>query len=848
MSGIPGAATHLSKSISISDERFRVNSAEDLNALKAKLAPRGSNRGLERVGDREVKVVQLPGGLIGYLKSIFSTAGRSRQRGIGLLERALKLETIKRHSEHAVRDEEMSRLAAFLLRKTSPKVQSLNAPRTDAAATTGLTPSEVNDMYKALRITDEQEAVMRDHIKSIDPMAAALSDHAKLKESLCMVMKASAQTLRDDFQNNWERARHQLAHSEDSQDKARMGELIVFRRILVDSLVNSLRQPNAEPEDNGKGPGKHWTPLVFDAQAVGSTALTSDYDLTLNAGQSSDDVRAIRRFNRDIELMFGVQPGTLLDTNLYAGDYGEPRETLSKNWKSKQQDPAASKAPTTGAAALDEVDALHQRALLHLSNDDQHIVALTKLRMSLSDGDWQHYGESLIHNLEHSGAPDPARKSYEVFDSADAIWTLQTAKLVTAVIADLPNETFKFGDMTLKHNAGQLNLSDYQFIPILQGVLSALESQHPDLCLKTRNALYLESIEATKALSSYDALPGEDKNVRKLRAIGQSLYFAPEAYYTAGAVRHVVEGIQLSRADAIKTLRDTVAKEPAHWRTAQAVSGLDRISRDDLLASAIEQVADSFCHASDDSPVKFLVNGSKYLGRMLDAVSKLDELSKRADQGLESPAAPLGQGIVSDLLDAGMHKESIASQITTKELALILKVTALATKKEELQLDAWEVNDLKALMDRTFKAPLPAGAQSDRVAEAVFGKDLTQYFEKILATYEDRQSKTQRELEQHIKSTGTEGQHLDRTNEIESLSAKLSSGIKISLATQAANAGEKPFKELVDAQLARLFSANTPQSSSGATGTNTANAPAAQSTSFQARLLKCLAQLETAAR
>jgi hypothetical protein len=394
---------------------------------------------------------------------------------------------------------------------------------------------------------------------------------------------------------------------------------------------------------------------------------------------------------------------------------------------------------------------------------------------------------------------------------------------------------------------GHLNINDYQFIPILQSTLDALEAAHPDLCLKTRNELYLESIEKTKALSSYDALPGEDKNVRKLRAVGQSLYFAPEAYYTAGAVRHVVEGIQVARGDAIKTLKDSVVKQPAAWRSAQAPSGLDKLSRDDLLASAIEQVADSFCHAASDSPVKFLVNGSKYLGRMLDAVTKADELMRQKDLANQTQSAPLSPVIVNALLNAAHRGDALGSQITAKDLALILKVTALASKKEELQLDVWEVQDLKQMMGRKIKAPWPDGAKNDNFSEAVFGDKLAQHLAKVIHHYEQDQEKNELLLSKAIHDASIDAESPEKAKAVESLSNQLCSGIKISLTAEASKVGEISFKDLVEVQLKKLFSLDASQVVSESLPANSSKtSPASQAISFNNRLLTCLAALETA--
>ena len=76
-----------------------------------------------------------------------------------------------------------------------------------------------------------------------------------------------------------------------------------FRKVVVDSVVSDIITMN-NYEENVK------------AMSVGSTKLTSDYDITLD-GTYKKNSRVIRRFNRFIEVLFMDDSESVFDTNIY---------------------------------------------------------------------------------------------------------------------------------------------------------------------------------------------------------------------------------------------------------------------------------------------------------------------------------------------------------------------------------------------------------------------------------------------------------------------------------------------------------------------------------------------------
>lgn len=74
-----------------------------------------------------------------------------------------------------------------------------------------------------------------------------------------------------------------------------------FRKVVVDSIISDIIRLDD---------------LNIKAMSVGSTKMTSDYDITLD-GTYKDNSRVIRRFDRLIEILFMDDSESVFDTNIY---------------------------------------------------------------------------------------------------------------------------------------------------------------------------------------------------------------------------------------------------------------------------------------------------------------------------------------------------------------------------------------------------------------------------------------------------------------------------------------------------------------------------------------------------
>ena len=84
-----------------------------------------------------------------------------------------------------------------------------------------------------------------------------------------------------------------------------------FRKVVVDSIVSDIIMLND---------------LVVKAMSVGSTKLTSDYDITLD-GTYNKNSRVIRRFDMFVEVLFMDDSESVFDTNIYGVSFIKGKDT-----------------------------------------------------------------------------------------------------------------------------------------------------------------------------------------------------------------------------------------------------------------------------------------------------------------------------------------------------------------------------------------------------------------------------------------------------------------------------------------------------------------------------------------
>lgn len=154
-----------------------------------------------------------------------------------------------------------------------------------------------------------------------------------------------------------------------------------FRKVVVDSIVSDIIRLEE---------------LNINAMSVGSTKLTSDYDITLD-GTYKESSRVIRRFNRLIEILFMDDSESVFDTNIYGVSFIKgPEQDVKTPLDNKET--IIMNERVTEAFNTEHNKCGRFNYILSTDNDfiiSQHIWAFVKLLLRLNkikDQDEELYG------------------------------------------------------------------------------------------------------------------------------------------------------------------------------------------------------------------------------------------------------------------------------------------------------------------------------------------------------------------------------------------------------------------------------------------------------------------------
>lgn len=411
-------------------------------------------------------------------------------------------------------------------------------------------------------------------------------------------------------------------------DPNTMWQLWAFRKKVVNATITDLQ----------KRYGFTW-------EAVGSTNLESDYDLSVKthgkdpeSGETVYDFVIVKMFNDAIMAEFGVQPGTLFDTNLYASaplEYSLPVD------------------PQTATA----------RAMQKMAEAGQDVGALMKQRRYMSWEEYDDYTHRIVGTLRDVGKVEIAGATLKQFEEADALFqiseytVLEAARdLVTGDLNTLPDKPellARRGQAQRALRWVEERLKTMAKGDLLEGqqrmLTATLELEHhfPDLHMRTSNDLYVRSLSEVRQLEARvtGLAPAVDRQtyeglLARIKTLAtDAVFFANEAYLSEGPFLHVVKAIQ-SVLTAAKTLsgpeRDAYIKE----NTAKELA---RLSANQFLQSFNEQLGDLLKdlshYAGEVSPGLGFYRSSKYLERLLDALLLLQQ--KVPDLDVTIPAASM---------------------------------------------------------------------------------------------------------------------------------------------------------------------------------------------------------------
>jgi hypothetical protein len=397
---------------------------------------------------------------------------------------------------------------------------------------------------------------------------------------------------------SWDKVKEQF-----SKDQKTMWQLFDFRQWYVDSLISVLRDTY---------PG-----LI--AKSVGSADPTSDYDITISTPGSGNDVEAIKWFNTQVRKEFGVEPGTVFDTNLYAKDYLKVEENIDDTAKAEQKSDQDLDQPKRGFSKIGSLS--------------QDVAALVKQRRYMKQVEWDNYVNQVVNSITDPQQQKLIRHQYE---EADSIYQVAAYELLGEVKQEMSDPEKQKIEKQTKLGKDEekviSNLPDGDYKKtIRQQLLGAEELQaithdNSDLVLKKSNELYLERMTRIRTMQQTIRKlgTGEPTKVEALKAqiqqiLGEACFYAAEAYHSEGAVKHIVAGVQ-------------GAKNPD-----QKAVIMNSLKPEHFLQSFNEQLGDflkDLSHYANAPDGEIFYRSSKYLYRLFLAVAELRQYKLKKLQSL----------------------------------------------------------------------------------------------------------------------------------------------------------------------------------------------------------------------
>lgn len=461
--------------------------------------------------------------------------------------------------------------------------------------------------------------------------------------------------------NDWK-----SVHAALRSDTTALHQLVAYRKKVVDDLIEKKR---------AKYPG-----LV--ASSVGSSDLTSDYDVTLGVqgGSPGDDVKVVRELNAEIKQMFGKQPGSVFDTNFYTGNFGAVRENIAP--KAHPGEIVPTDQGATGPAAAAEQD----------------VLSLLKQRRFMDQAEWDAHAGSVMGRITDPALHDEAQRRYE---NADAVYKVAARELLdrTGDPATLVSLSAEEEAMVSAQPAELRDQAREELL--LSRKLHVLDTFAADRVMEKSNDLYGDHMQrvaelrvSLAALSDQGSAEAESLRRDIETETGTALFFASEAYHTKGTILHVVGGLQG---------KDTAL--------------LASLTPDEVLHSANEQTGDflkdirHYTGEGADDGVTF-ARSSKYLSRLFGAVDLLKQKGALGELDFErqvgASIASLKEGIEAVLLPARKGQTDL-TPAENQELSrdavwnMFQALTAEELKREVISL----VEEVNA---KLRGAPLPAQA------------------------------------------------------------------------------------------------------------------------------------------
>jgi hypothetical protein len=353
-----------------------------------------------------------------------------------------------------------------------------------------------------------------------------------------------------------------------------MEKIIAFREMEVQTIINMVKQQLGADQ--------------LQAEAFGSKDLTSDYDVTFNAGGNQPiEIQAVKLFNKIFRQRWGKESGTVFDTNVYTTGH----MPVGQGKEEKEQ------------YKIDAESQMTQRDKTS-SQTIQDIMSLLKIRRFMSDQQWKQHKQKIINGINNQ---DERIKIRARLTEVDTI--------------------YKQANIQIEKKIEELNQDVISLHKRAKDKIKYIKKANPDAEMEASNRLYedyLEKVEQTfqkiqklkqeiekaglRTKQQSQKLSKLTVELQRLRSM--ALVFANEAYHTGGAVEHVVLNQQMELGISV-----------TNQQYLQSIN--------EQTGFAVEQIN----HSNNVGTA--LWKSSKYVDRLCDAINKIEieGFTKPQDQG-----------------------------------------------------------------------------------------------------------------------------------------------------------------------------------------------------------------------
>jgi hypothetical protein len=397
-------------------------------------------------------------------------------------------------------------------------------------------------------------------------------------------------------------------------DVAKMTALVNYRKRFVDGLLEALRAD------------KRFASMA--TRAAGSTALTSDYDITFLGIEGAE---AVQEFNKRFGKHWGKEAGTVFDTNVYAEDVLPPKAQV--------------------LAGTDDISLLGSTANFgnvdaRLDEGLQDVSSLVKVRKNMTHIAWFRFVDTILQALRpNRGATAEAASRF-----ADAN-TIFERTLVPQILKEVESAEDGRGKKELAKLRKKGITSNVALVEAIMKVDEGIAGSNRVYEAKLLYAADLEvrrnTVDRAENPRQWDSLTADLR-----RAKADAMLFANEPYFSAGTLYHVVGNVQAKFGATLSSA--------AYFQSLQENYG-------DTLKEL------NHLHGKEWSVVA--IKASKYVWRTLDAAFQMKAAGVEVSCGLDLSAF---RDAMKKALDV---RQGVAGTTTDQALAA-LKSAGLASEEQ----------------------------------------------------------------------------------------------------------------------------------------------------------------------